>query len=117
MLCLRPLSGNSRWKQVDRTHLIKGVIDVLPQLLIHLNPLIGFEAFGWERCRLRCTRAVYLHFDLVTRSLGRAASADRGLRNKTGAKVTSDWERESSEGLEDGGLPSACVANNYNLEI
>jgi hypothetical protein len=70
-----------------------------------------------ERRILRYTGAIHLHFNLVSRNLGRAAPADRGLCNKAGTKTIGDWEWESSEGLEYRGLPSACGANDYNLEF
>ena len=100
---------------MNRTHSIKGIVDILPQVLIDLNPIIGFEAFGWKGGSLRGARVIHLHLDLVARPLGRAAPADRGFCNETGAEITGDWERESGEGLEDGGLSCARVANNYNL--
>jgi len=114
MLCLL---GNSRWKQVDRTHLIESLTDILSQILININPIIVLEDFRFEMWILRCTRSVHFHFNLVARSFRGAATADRGFCNKTGTQFTGDRKRKSSEGLENGGLPSACITNNYNLEI
>jgi hypothetical protein len=100
---------------VNRTHFIKGIVDILPQFLIHLNPIIGFEAFGWKWGSLRGASGIHLNLDVVARPLERDASADRGVCNETGAELAGDWERESGKGLEDGGLSCARVANNYNL--
>jgi hypothetical protein len=109
-------SRSHQWRYIVWAHQAEGVSNVLFETLIDFYPVIRIKYFGRERWISIVRGHIHFHLNSVPGLFRRATSADRGFSDKAGTKLPSNWEWKPREGLEDRRLPSACVANDNQLQ-